>query len=66
VPQQFQPKSPRVPSGSEQQLATLTNPWAYQPNPKAGLGQLPAPFQYFPYSHPQQLQVRNFIWSLDK
>ncbi|KAK7165982.1 hypothetical protein R3I93_005922 [Phoxinus phoxinus] len=33
VPQQFQPKSPRVPSGPQQQLAALTNPWASQPNP---------------------------------
>ncbi|XP_056092830.1 ameloblastin [Rhinichthys klamathensis goyatoka] len=56
VPQQFQPKSPRVLSGPEQQLVTLTDPWASQPNPNAGLGQLPAHFQYFPYSHPQQPQ----------
>ncbi|XP_067298590.1 ameloblastin [Pseudorasbora parva] len=53
---QFQPEPPRVPSGLQPQLAALSNPWASQPNPSTGLGQIPAQFQYFPYPHHQQTQ----------
>lgn len=60
VPLQFLPESPRMLSGPQPHLPTLTNPRASQTNPNIGLSQLPAHFQYLPYPHSQQPQVRNF------
>lgn len=59
LPLQFQPESPRMLSGPQPHLPTLTNPRASQTNPNIGLSQLPAHFQYLPYPHSQQPQVRN-------
>ncbi|XP_058600597.1 ameloblastin [Onychostoma macrolepis] len=56
VPQQFQPEPPRMLSGPQPRLHTLTNPWASQINPNTGLSQLPVHLQYLPYPHSQQPQ----------
>uniref|UniRef100_A0A673NF71 Ameloblastin n=1 Tax=Sinocyclocheilus rhinocerous TaxID=307959 RepID=A0A673NF71_9TELE len=56
---QFKPEPPRMLSGPQPHMPTLTNPWASQTNPNTGLSQLPVHFQYLPYPHAQQPQVRN-------
>ncbi|XP_071438391.1 LOW QUALITY PROTEIN: ameloblastin [Sinocyclocheilus grahami] len=62
VPQQFKPEPPRMLSGPQPHLPTLTNPWASQTNPNTGLSQLPEHFQYLPYPHAQQPQVHQFLY----
>uniref|UniRef100_A0A671KH15 Ameloblastin n=1 Tax=Sinocyclocheilus anshuiensis TaxID=1608454 RepID=A0A671KH15_9TELE len=57
---QFKPEPPRMLSGPQPQLPTLTNPWTSQTNPNTGLSQLPVHFQYLPYPHAQQPQLSIF------
>uniref|UniRef100_A0A672QL21 Ameloblastin n=1 Tax=Sinocyclocheilus grahami TaxID=75366 RepID=A0A672QL21_SINGR len=64
---QFKPEPPRMLSGPQPHLPTLTNPWASQTNPNTGLSQLPEHFQYtYPILMPSNLPASQPLMTKNK